>query len=82
MPTIPGPTELILILAIVVLVFGAGKLPEVGSAIGKTLKEFRSATSEIDDVKKTVKESVSLETPTAKKETIVTSETTEKKVVS
>jgi sec-independent protein translocase protein TatA len=44
---IPG---LILILIIALLVFGPKKLPEIGSAVGKTLSEFRrTATSIIDD---------------------------------
>lgn len=62
-----GPLELGLILLIVILVFGAGKLPELGSAVGKTLREFRQATSEIDDIKDTVKESVSVD-PDSKKQ--------------
>ncbi len=74
-----GPLELGLILLIVILVFGAGKLPELGGAVGKTLREFRQATKDIDEVKETVKESVSLE-PTPKKEVKVKSESTEKKV--
>lgn len=41
-----GPWELILILGIVVIVFGVGKLPEVGGALGKGIKEFRKATAE------------------------------------
>ena len=43
MPTI-GPTELIVILLIVLFIFGAGKLPEVGKALGKGIKEFKEAT--------------------------------------
>jgi sec-independent protein translocase protein TatA len=39
-----GPTELILILAIVVLIFGAGRLAEVGGALGRSVREFRRAT--------------------------------------
>ena len=39
----PGPTELILILLVVLIIFGAGKLPEVGKALGKGIREFRSA---------------------------------------
>jgi sec-independent protein translocase protein TatA len=38
-----GVPELILILVIVVLVFGAGKLANVGGALGKSVKEFRDA---------------------------------------
>ena len=40
-----GVPELLLILLIVVLIFGAGKLPEVGSALGKAIREFRQASS-------------------------------------
>ena len=36
--------ELILVLVIALIVFGPGKLPEVGKAIGKGLREFRQAT--------------------------------------
>ena len=37
-----GPTELIIILAIVLIIFGVGKLPGVGSALGKAVRGFRS----------------------------------------
>ena len=40
-----GMTELILILVIALVVFGPGKLPEVGKALGKGIQEFRSATN-------------------------------------
>jgi sec-independent protein translocase protein TatA len=66
LPTL-GPTELIIILVIVVLIFGAGKLPELGGAVGKTMREFRSATKEVDSIKTEVKDSVSLE-PDSNKE--------------
>lgn len=39
------PTHLVLILVVVLIVFGPGKLPEVGKALGKTVHEFRRATS-------------------------------------
>jgi sec-independent protein translocase protein TatA len=39
-----GPTELILILGIVVVIFGAGRLSEVGGALGRSIREFRQAT--------------------------------------
>jgi sec-independent protein translocase protein TatA len=39
-----GPTELILILAVVLIIFGAGKLPQVFGALGKGVKEFRNAS--------------------------------------
>lgn len=41
-----GPWELALILLIVVLIFGVGRLPEVGGAVGKGIREFRKATKD------------------------------------
>lgn len=43
-----GPFELILILAIVIIIFGVGRLPEVGGAVGKGIREFRRASKEED----------------------------------
>lgn len=40
-----GPWELVLILIIALVIFGPGKLPEIGQALGKGVKEFRRATS-------------------------------------
>jgi len=39
-----GMPELLVILVIVVIVFGAGKLPEIGSGIGQGIKNFKKAT--------------------------------------
>lgn len=50
MPFNIGPFELLLVLILALLILGPGKLPEVGSAVGKTLREFRRATSEVDEV--------------------------------
>jgi len=44
--------ELIVILVIIVIIFGAGKLPEIGSGIGKGIKNFKEATKKEDDAKK------------------------------
>lgn len=41
-----GPWELAAILAVVLIIFGPGKLPEVGKSLGKTFREFRKASSE------------------------------------
>ena len=41
-----SPVHLIILLVIVLLVIGPGKLPEVGSALGKTIREFRKATTD------------------------------------
>ncbi len=47
-----GPMEIGLILLIVLIVFGVGKLPQVGGALGKSLKEFRKASrGETEDEK-------------------------------
>ena len=43
-----GPTELIIILVIVLIVFGVGRLPEIGGAIGKSIREFRNASGDKD----------------------------------
>jgi TatA/E family protein of Tat protein translocase len=43
------PAHLILILIIALIVVGPGKLPELGSAIGKSLREFQKATGQITD---------------------------------
>lgn len=41
-----GMPELIIILIIILIIFGAGKLPEIGSGIGKGIKNFKKATNE------------------------------------
>jgi sec-independent protein translocase protein TatA len=46
-----GMPELIVILVIVVIIFGAGKLPEIGSGIGKGIKNFREATKKEENKK-------------------------------
>lgn len=44
------PTHLIIILVIVLIIFGPGKLPDIGKAVGKTISEFRQATNiSLDD---------------------------------
>ncbi len=43
-----GMPELIIILVIILIIFGAGKLPEIGSGMGKAIKNFKGATSEND----------------------------------
>jgi sec-independent protein translocase protein TatA len=45
-----GPTELIIILFIILVLFGAGKLPEIGGALGKGIKNFKKATREPDEI--------------------------------
>ena len=49
MPFNIGPGELILVLVIVLIIFGPGKLPDIGNAIGRGVREFRKASSDIED---------------------------------
>lgn len=44
-----GTTELLLIFGLVLVVFGPRKLPEIGKALGRGLKEFKQATKEIKE---------------------------------
>ena len=46
---VPGPMELILLLVIVLSIFGPGKLPDIGNAVGKGIREFRKASSDLED---------------------------------
>jgi sec-independent protein translocase protein TatA len=73
-----SPTELLLILAIVLIVFGVGKLPDVGKGLGKGIREFRDAfhAEEIEQAKPPEKK----DEPTAeKKDEAAPAEPTEKK---
>ena len=51
MPIRLGPFELIIVLVIVVIIFGVGRLPEIGGAVGKAIREFREATAPEDEGK-------------------------------
>ena len=44
-----GMPELIIILVIIMIIFGAGKLPEIGSGIGKGIRNFKKATNDQPD---------------------------------
>ena len=49
MPSL-GPMELIIILVIVMLIFGVGKLADIGGALGKGIREFRKSST-MDDTR-------------------------------
>ncbi len=55
------PMHLILILAIVVIVFGPSKLPELGSSLGKGIREFRRGSEDLKEIKESVTSAISLD---------------------
>ena len=46
----PGMQEILVILVVVLLVFGYKKLPEIGSGMGRAIKNFKKATTEPDEI--------------------------------
>ena len=50
-----GATELLIVLAIVVVLFGARRLPELGSGLGKAIKNFKAGVSGKDEIDVTPK---------------------------
>ena len=61
-----GPWEIALILVIILIIFGVGKLPQVGSAIGKGIRAFKKAQSGEDTEAETEKTEKSTPTKTGK----------------
>lgn len=47
--SMPGPTELIIILVIVLVIFGTGKLSGIGKSLGTAISEFKDAVSAKDE---------------------------------
>jgi sec-independent protein translocase protein TatA len=45
-----GVPELLILMVIVLIIFGAGKLPEIGAGMGKAIRNFRGATSESKNI--------------------------------
>lgn len=52
-----GLPEMVIILVIVVLIFGVGKMADVGGALGKSVREFRKAAKETDEPEALISES-------------------------
>jgi sec-independent protein translocase protein TatA len=48
-----GMPELLIILVIILIIFGAGKLPDIGGALGKGIKNFKKAAREAEEPDKT-----------------------------
>lgn len=64
MPT-PGPLELVIILVIALLILGPGKLPDVGAALGKSIREFRKASTDVQEAVKIDTSPMPATTPSA-----------------
>lgn len=47
---VPGPTELIIILVIVMVIFGASRLPQIGKGLGEGIRNFRSGVKETPEI--------------------------------
>jgi sec-independent protein translocase protein TatA len=62
-----GPLELGIILVIIIIIFGVGKLPQIGGALGQGIREFRQSSRESE-------EGSNKETPPAQIESKTTSE--------
>jgi len=56
-----GWMELVIILVIVLVLFGAGKLPEIGSGLGKGIRNFKKATKGDDEIDITPEEKKKIE---------------------
>lgn len=56
---IPSGYEIVIILAVVLILFGGKKIPELMRGLGSGLKEFKNATNEVDDVKKEIDKTAS-----------------------
>ena len=53
---LPGGWELIIVLVVVVLIFGVGKVADIGPALGKTISGFRKAVKDEEEEKKEIEE--------------------------
>jgi sec-independent protein translocase protein TatA len=61
-----GFGELVILLIIVLLVFGAGKLPQIGDALGKSIKNFKRAAGGKDEIEVAPKKEIAEGKPTEK----------------
>ena len=65
---VPSMPELLIILSIVVLLFGAKKIPDLASGIGKGIKNFKKAVKEDDKIESKEEETATVASTEAKKE--------------
>jgi sec-independent protein translocase protein TatA len=68
MPFGIGMAELLVILVIVLIIFGAGKLPEIGNGLGKAIRNFKDATSTSSGSEKEVHDKIASSATDTKKE--------------
>ena len=61
-----GMPELLVILVIILIIFGAGKLPQIGAGLGKGIRNFKKATKEPDSIDVTPKQDEEIEEETDK----------------
>lgn len=50
-----GPMQILLVLLIILVIFGARRLPEIGGGLGKAIRNFRKASTEPDEIDLTKK---------------------------
>jgi sec-independent protein translocase protein TatA len=63
-----GPPELIIIVVILLILFGPGKLSGLGSSLGKSIREFRKSATEPDEAEAVEKEAKTASAPVAEPE--------------
>lgn len=63
-----GMTELIVVLVIILIIFGANKLPEIGSGMGRAIKNFKKATLEPEEIEVSPQQKDRAETQESRKE--------------
>lgn len=64
----PGMGELLIILLIVLLIFGAGKLPQIGDALGRSIRNFKRASNSEGEIEVSQKKAKELDGKAAKGE--------------
>ncbi len=76
-----GTQELIILLVIALIVFGPSKLPELGASLGKSIREFKTATKDQANKDEANKDEMTEETTTREKTTATTGTRTEARPV-
>ena len=72
-----GFPELMIILVIIMIIFGAGKLPEIGSAFGNSIRNFKKSMKEVEEETEQLSETTDAASDTTEAEKEVTEEDSE-----